>query len=301
MSRSDDYIQNALQAGKCAQQVRAYGISLIVTGASYNEVIEKIIAKITELGCEPAFPPQIALNDVAAHYLPMPGEDIIFSDQVCSLDIGVSYKGAIGDCAASVDLSGKHANLITASREALLAAQNILRVGLPIREIGRAITETIEKHGCVSVKNLCGHGVDEFVIHTDPSIPNYDNGNENTLQPGMTFAIEPFASTGAGLIYDAGGPTIFSFVAKRPVRSPITKEVLKKVLAKNGLPFSMHELIDAKTPAVKVKYALNDMMRSGIIQGHAPLVDEKHGMVSQAENTIVIDMDGTVHISTESE
>src|SRR5258706_1290048 len=94
-----------LHAGKLASEVRTYGKSLIKSGASYNGVIKKIGEKIVELGAIAAFPPQIALNDVAAHFLPQPDEDIIFSDQLVKLDIGVCFNGAIGDCAVSVDLS----------------------------------------------------------------------------------------------------------------------------------------------------------------------------------------------------
>lgn len=297
---NSDYIKNALHAGKIAKEVRSFGASLIQTGASYNNIIEKIIEKINSYpDCVPAFPPQIAINEVAAHFLPEPGTDIILNNELVSLDIGVCYKGAIGDCAISIDLSGENQKLVDASRMALLEAQKILKVGLPIRKIGEKIDEVITTHGFVSVKNLSGHGLGEYQIHTSPSIPNYDNHNEQVLEPNMTFAIEPFASNGAGLIYDAGNPYIFSFVQKRPVRSPITKAVLHTILQKNGLPFSFHELMSAGHSIGKIKLALAELMRLGIITGHAPLIDKKKGFVSQAENTIVIDENGIVHVSTE--
>ena len=51
-------IEDWKKAGKIAGQVLQYGKGLIVKGASYLDVIEKIEAKIKELGGEPAFPPR---------------------------------------------------------------------------------------------------------------------------------------------------------------------------------------------------------------------------------------------------
>ncbi len=147
--------------------MRAYGKGLIHRGASYNEVIGKIYDKISELKARPAFPPQIALNDVAAHFLPMPGEDIIFRVEVVKLDIGVCYNGAIGDCAVTIDLSGRHQVLIDAAEAALLAAEKSIRVGLPLREIGRIIETTASSFGLSPIRNLCGHGLGKFKIHTN--------------------------------------------------------------------------------------------------------------------------------------
>ncbi len=295
----EEYKQNFLKAGEIAGKVRAYGLSLITPGASYNTVITNILEKIQEYGAQPAFPPQIALNECAAHFLPEPDEDIIFKDEVISLDVGVSVHGAIGDCAATIDLSGKYQHIVDASREALLEALKVIRVGAKISDIGKAIETVAQKHGLEPVRNLSGHGLGEYIVHTSPSIPNYDTGTNDTITAGMTFAVEPFLTNGKGLIYDAGNPKIFSFSQKRPVRSPITKEVLKKIIAKNGLPFSMHELIDIKTPLFKVKYAIQDLLRNGIIQGYAPLIDENKGIVAQSENTVLVDDDGTVIITTE--
>ena len=96
---NQEYKQDFIQAGKYAGQVRQFGKELIKPGASYNEVVALIREKIRSLGALPAFPPQIALNDVAAHFLPTPNEDIVFSNEIIKLDIGICYRGAIGDCA----------------------------------------------------------------------------------------------------------------------------------------------------------------------------------------------------------
>lgn len=292
------YKEDFIQAGKLASQVRAFGKSLIKKGASYNDVIAKINRKIVEVGGRAAFPPQIALNDVAAHFLPQPNEDIIFSNEVVKLDLGVCYNGAIGDCAVTVDLSGKYQHLIDAAEAALLAAEQSIKVGLPIREIGKIIDQTISTFGLKPVRNLCGHGLGHYKIHMPPRIPNCDDQSTGVIQAGMTFAIEPFVTNGKGLIYDAGKPAIFGFAVNRPVQSDRARMMVAKIKTFDGLPFAIHDLIDTKMSIMDVHMGLAELMQLGIIVGYPPLVEEAHGMVAQAENSVLVDDDGHVLITT---
>lgn len=295
---SDSYKQQFLKAGSIAKEVRAFGKSLIKPGASYNAVLSQIRQRIADLGAIPAFPPQIAPNQVAAHYLPQPGEDLIFSTEVLKLDVGVCYQGAIGDCAVTIDLSGKNQALIDAAEEALLAAEKILTIGLPIREIGKIIEKTICLRGFQPIRNLSGHGLGPYQIHTDPSIPNYDDKSKGLITPGMTFAIEPFATTGKGLIYESGIPAIFSFVKEKQGLSAIAQSLLTQIKTFQGLPFSTHDLFSEKMPLTTLLQGLKELLRRQIIEGYGPLIEEKQGLVAQAENSILVDLDGSIFVST---
>lgn len=294
----EKYKQDFLRAGALASEVRAFGKALIVKGASYNGVIGQIRQKIAELGARPAFPPQIALNDVAAHYLPLPGEDIVFSDQVVKLDVGICYNGAIGDCAVTIDLSGKYQALVDAAEAALLAAEKIIKVGISTCEIGRAIEQEINARGFAPVKNLSGHGLGYYRIHMPPSIPNYDDKSNAIIRPGMTFAIEPFATTGKGFIYDAGNPTIFSFLKTRPLSSPLAKKLLTKIKSFTGLPFALHDLLAPDINIAELQKAVAEMLTAKVIAGYAPLLEKTLGMVAQAENSVLVDKHGQVFITT---
>jgi len=295
---NDKYKKDFAHAGSVTHAVRSFGKSLIIKGASYNDAIAQINHKILELGALPAFPPQIALNDVAAHFLPKPEEDIIFSDEVIKLDVGVCYNGAIGDCAVTVDLSGKFQELITAAEAALLAAEKSIQVGRKIREIGKIIEETISSYGLKPIKNLCGHGLGLYKVHTPPMIPNCDDKSSGVIKPGMTFAIEPFATNGHGAIYEGGTPCIFSFVADRPVHSEIAHALLKKIKTFKGLPFAIHDLIRHDLNLDDVKFGLAELLQAKTIVGYPPLIEKGHGMVAQAENSVLVDDQGKVFITT---
>lgn len=293
----ESYRQNFIRAGAIAGQVRAYGKSLISKGASYNQILLKIRQKIFELGAIPAFPPQIALNDVAAHFLTEPGQDIILSDELVKLDVGVCVEGAIGDCATSVDLSGKNQHIVDAAEAALYAAEGILKVGLPIKEIGRVIETTILSFGLQPVRNLCGHGLGFFKVHTPPLIPNYEDRSKGVLQPGMTFAIEPFATNGKGLIHEEGASTLFSLL-KPKAKSGLEEQLMELILTFKGLPFALHDLLAISLPLDEIRKGVDLLVASGAIGSYPPLVEEAGGLVAQAENSVLIDPQGHITITT---
>jgi methionyl aminopeptidase len=290
-------IEKLKKAGRIAAQVLEYGKNLIKKDASMTKVLDKIEEKITELGAKPAFPAQISCNHLAAHYCPDEEDKTVFSDQLACLDVGVHVDGFIGDTAVTVDLSEKYSDLIKASQEALDNAIKIIKPDVALSEIGKAIQETISKYGFAPVRNLSGHGLGEYKIHTQPNIPNFDNHDDTKIEKGMIFAIEPFASTGAGIVQDSGTATVFELINKKPVRNMITRQVLKEIETYNNLPFTTRWL--TKKFGAKAKFALREMEQLGMIHAHPPLADKDKGMISQAEHSILIDDDGNVVVLTD--
>ena len=279
-----------VKAGRIAAQALQYGKGLIKIGASLLEVTEKVEKKIVELGGEFAFPPQISLNDVAAHYCASPDDKTVFKQgDIIKLDVGVHVNGFVGDTALTVVLSDDKElnNLAQASREALNAALKIIKPGITLSEIGRTIHKEITERGFAPIRNLSGHGLAKFVIHDKPSVPNFDTGNDETLKQDQVVAVEPFASTGAGIIYESSNPTIFSVEGSKPVRSPMTRAVFKDLEAYNGLPFTTRWLVAKHGPG-KTSFALRELKNIGILKEFPPLPDKAHGLISQAEHTVIV-------------
>ena len=290
-------IEKLKEAGKIAAQALDYGKSLIKKNAPMVEVLDKIEEKIFELGAKPAFPAQISCNHIAAHYCPDEEDKTVFSDQVICLDVGAHVDGFIGDTAVTIDLSGKHEELVKASREALENAIKIIKVGVTLGEIGKIIQDTIQKYGFAPVRNLSGHGLGKYEQHTKPSIPNFDNGDNTKIEKGMAFAVEPFASAGAGIVQDSGIATVFSLGNKKPVRNAITRQVLKEIESYNNLPFTTRWL--TKKFGGKAKFALREMEQLGMLHSHPPLADKDKGLVSQAEHSVLVDGKGEVIVLTD--
>ena len=129
-------------------------------------------------------------------------------------------------------------------------------------------------------------------------IPNYEDKSTAIIKPGMTFAIEPFATNGKGAIFDSGKPTIFSFVRARSIPVSVNRVLVAKIKGFSGLPFAIHDLVSKDIPLAEVRKNVDELLKAGVIVGYAPLVEEGHGMVAQAENSVLVDKNGKVYIAT---
>ncbi len=277
------------KAGKIAAEALEFGGTLIKKGANVREICDKIDAKVISLGAKPAWPAQISLNHVAAHFTPDPDEEIILNDEVVCLDVGAHVNGAIGDNALSVDLSGKHSALIDAAKDALNEAMHLVHVGQEVGKIGKRIQEVIESYGFKPVKNLSGHGISPWVIHDVPSIPNFDNKDKTKLEKGQIIAIEPFATTGVGFIEEQETANLYSLVKTRGVRTPFGMEIMKFVDKNyNTLPFTTRWLVK-QFGLGKIKLALRELLQNGVIMSYPPLAEKSKGLVTVFEKTLLVD------------
>jgi len=276
------------KAGKIAGQVREYSKNLIKIDASLLEVTEKIEKKIFDLGGKPAFPVDLSINEVAAHYSALCDDSTIFKEKdIIKIDIGVSINGAIGDTACTVSLNGDK-NLIKASELALKEAIRLVRPGVKLFEIGQVIQDKIQEFGFSPIRNLSGHGLGLFQIHAKPSIPNYNNGNETTLGEDQIIAIEPFATTGSGLVMEGKPSQIYMLVNKKPVRDFFSRKLLIFIESNyNKLPFAKRWL-PKEFDKLKLEVSLNQLERGGILKQFPQLPEKSNGLVSQTEHTILV-------------
>jgi len=276
------------KAGKLTYEVLEYGKSLIKIDANVFSVIEKIEEKIKELEVKPAFPVQVSINEIAAHFIPL-SKDLIFKkDDLVKLDVGISVNGKIGDSALSVDL-GNNKDLIKASEYALQEAIKVTKLGIKISKIGETIEESIRSKGFRVIKNLSGHEIKEYEEHSGLTIPNYDNDDDTKLKKGQIIAIEPFATTGSGYVEDGKESGIYKIINIKNVRNDITKDVLKYIVEEyKTLPFSKIWLLK-KFPEFKVNFALRIMEKENILYQYKQLIEKSREKVSQAEHTLFID------------
>jgi methionyl aminopeptidase len=276
-----------VRAGEIAAECLKYGESLIKAGAIIREVLDKIEEKIIKMRGEIAFPAQSCINSVAAHYCPAEDDNTAYKEgDVVKLDIGVHIEGFVADTALSVNL-GDHDDLVKASQEALNNALKIIRPGIELKEIGRTIQETISSYNLSPIRNLSGHGLGPFLIHTKPTVPNFNNNDDTKLKEDQVIAVEPFASTGAGMIYESSNPTLFALKKAKPVRNLITRKVMNDLKQYNGLPFTSRWLTK-KHGIGKVNFALRELDNTGCITKYPPLPDKNKGLVSQAEHSVIV-------------
>lgn len=272
------------KAGKITAQMLLYGKELIKPDASLLDVATKIEDKIKEKGGFPAFPVNISINDIAAHYTPYPEDKLKFKKgDLVKLDIGVSFDGFLGDSAITIDL-GDNKDLVKVSEEALKAAIEIAKPNTKICELGKVIETTITNLGFKPIRNLSGHSMEINNLHAGLNIPNYENNNQQKLIEGQIIAIEPFATTknGSGLIQEEKESSIYMQIANKNIRDFSAKKLLTEINKFNGLPFAKRWF------NYPVNRSLNILKRESIIMEYGHLVEKNKALVSQAEHTIKV-------------
>jgi len=283
----DELLDLYREAGRIARRVLSAGEGMVRPGAGVLETVEAVEAMVLSAGAGLAFPLNCSFNEAAAHDTASEGDERVFSTgDLVKLDLGVHLDGYVADTAVTIDL-GDHGELVQASRAALDAAIALARPGITTGELGGAIQAAIEFHGYRPVANLTGHGLDRYLLHGPPGVPNIGHPGGMPLQEGQVVAIEPFASTGSGLVSEAARVEIFGQIAVRPTRLPSARRLLDLVRERHGMPFSRRWL-----DLPKRDVALANLVKQGIVRTYPVLHDVPGSFVSQAEHTLVILEDG---------
>jgi methionyl aminopeptidase len=147
------------------------------------------------------FPRQICIsvNEEVVHGLG--GTRRLEFGDIVSLDIGVLYRGYIGDTAKTVAVGGcevRAQRLMDVTEQALAEGIAQALPGRRVVDISRAVQNYVESNGFSVVREFVGHGVGR-VVHEEPQVPNFVESNKPSpkLRPGMTLAIEPMVNAGS--------------------------------------------------------------------------------------------------------
>jgi methionyl aminopeptidase len=175
-----------------------------VTTGSLDDKAERLIL---QAGGRPAFkgyrgyPKTIctSVNQEVVHGIPSPGV-ILREGDIISIDIGIVYRGYVGDTAATFpvgQVSEEKRRLIRVTKEALYMGIDRVRAGNRLSDVSYAIQTHVERHGFSIVRDFVGHGIGQQ-MHEEPQIPNFGRPHLGPkLQEGMVLAIEPMVNAGS--------------------------------------------------------------------------------------------------------
>ena len=289
-----DELEKWKEAGKLAHDALHFGKKLIEEGKSMLDITEKIENYVYHNGGKLAFPTNLAINNVGAHWTPSTKTTEKFQKgDLVKLDVGVHIDGYIGDNALTVEVgTEKYGKLIDTSREALNAAIEVAGPGINVGMIGYAVQTTIENRGYKPIANLTGHGIKRYNLHSGISVPNVKENGGAVLKPGDIIAIEPFVTDGAGRVGGKRNSNIYHVRQVRNIRDQKAAEMIDEIQHRyKGLPFAERWLHDIQTN--DATNSLTKLMRAGIVS-YYPVLDELgKGMVAQSEHTVLITNSGS--------
>jgi len=285
-----DEIKKLRKAGIIARRSLHKAKEVCGEGVSYLEVAEEAEKVIFDHGAKPAFPMNISVNSVGAHYTPIENDDKVFKKgDLVKLDIGCHVDGYIADNALTIEIgTSRHTSLIKAAEEALAVAIKTIRPGIRTKDIGKNIENMIESRGFKPISNLTGHELKRHVLHAGTSIPNVSKG-WTKIKKGMVLAIEPFATDGGGKVKEDQPGDIYKLEHKRNLKRE-DLEFYEWIENKYGtLPFAARWCEDYGDGHEKL---LRRLRRFGSAMNYPVLVEKKQGLVSQSEHTVIVTSKG---------
>ncbi|MEX2236421.1 MAG: type I methionyl aminopeptidase [Dehalococcoidia bacterium] len=139
----------------------------------------------------------VSVNDKIVHAIP--NRRSFREGDVASIDLGLTHRGFVADCARTVavgEVPSRVGLLIRTTEEALDIGIRELLPANHMGDVGAAIQEYSEARGFGVVREYVGHGVGRL-MHEEPQVPNYGKrGKGLTLRKGMVLALEPMLNMG---------------------------------------------------------------------------------------------------------
>ncbi len=302
------------QAGKIVKEVRELAVNEVHEGMKVLTLINFIESEIKKRGGLPAFPCNISINEVTAHYTSPTGDKTVINDgDMVKIDLGAHVDGYIADSATTVIVGSgegpftsnekvytreKELKMVETANEALNVAISNVRDGAVLGDIGNAVEKYVKSQGFLPVKNLTGHSLDQWNLHSGLSVPNVSENSHQIIEEGDVLAIEPFVTDGVGMVGDMKDTFIFRFLRDRPLRLVESRKLLDLIKKDyRSLPFSQRWL-EENSKIRKVNLAMRQLISSRAIYPYHVLREKSGARVAQAEHTVIVEADGCI-ITTE--
>lgn len=204
--KNAEEIQKMRVAGRLAAEVLEVVAPYVKPGVTTNEldrICHDHIVNVQKAIPAPlnyhGFPKSIctSVNHVVCHGIP--ADKPLKDGDIINIDITVIKDGFHGDTSMMFfvgEPSIKARRVVQIAHECLLIGIRMVRPGVRLGDIGHAIQRHAEQNGCSVVREYCGHGIGRG-FHEEPQVLHYGQpGTGVTLEPGMTFTIEPMINLG---------------------------------------------------------------------------------------------------------
>lgn len=192
-------------AGQLAAKVLEYAGTLAKPGVTTDEIDKAVHQMILDNNTYPSplnygkFPKSVctSVNECICHGIPdaRPLED----GDIVNIDVTVYLNGYHGDTSRMFHVgtvSPDAKQLCEVTHQALMAAIQECKPGVPFKKVGATIQAIADKHKYGVVKDFIGHGVGR-VFHCYPNVFHCKNNEPGVMVKGMTFTIEPMLTQGS--------------------------------------------------------------------------------------------------------
>ncbi len=296
MSHYDEEALEKLRlSGKILRETREEMRNFVHEDMPIIDICEKAEQLIREKGGKPAFPCNVSINEIAAHYTSPPNDNRrIPRKSIVKVDIGVHVDGYLTDTAVTICFNPEYKSLVETAEQALKTAINSIHPEMSTSKLGAIIEKTIKSHGFKPISNLTGHQVGRYLVHAGTSLPNVAQLSFSKIKLGEVYAIEPFVTLpdAVGRVEDGEEATIFRFLKSKSLKNPYAKQLLKHIEENfRTLPFA-ERWLQGIMPKGHYREAFRELLSSKALMGYPIFVEVSRKPVAQAEHTVLIVEDG---------
>jgi methionyl aminopeptidase len=259
------------------------------------DVCEKTEGLIRAKGGKPAFPCNVSINEVAAHYTSPPNDTLrIPEGSTVKVDLGAHVDGYVTDTAFTASFNPEGRSMANTAEQALKTVIENIHGDMALGKIGSLIETTIKNRGFKPISNLTGHSVGRYLIHAGTSIPNVAQVSLTKVKAGEVYAIEPFVTLpeAVGRVEDSPQTTIYRLLKAKSVKNESAEKLLKYIESNfRTLPFAERWLTGV-VPKEQHKTAFKELLASKAIMSYPVFVEVSKKPVAQAEHTVLLKDDG---------
>jgi len=293
----EDALEKFRLSGRILRETREEIKNFVREDMPIIDICEKAERLIREKGGKPAFPCNVSINEIAAHYTSPPKDDRrIPKKSMVKVDIGVHVDGYLTDTAVTICFNQECKSLVETAEQALKTAINNIHPEISTSKLGAIIEKTIKSRGFKPISNLSGHQVGRYLVHAGTSIPNVAQLSFSKIKLGEVYAIEPFVTLpdAVGRVEDGEEATIFRFLKSKSLKNPYAKQLLKHIEENfRTLPFA-ERWLQGIVPKEHYQKAFQELLSSKALMGYPIFVEVSRKPVAQAEHTVLIVEDGCV-------
>ncbi len=288
---------NLVKAGKIAARVLDEVTSRVSPGMRVLDVCTLAERLVLKYGGQPAFPCCVGVDHVVAHNTSPSDDHSRLPDAgLVKIDIGVHVDGYIVDTAKTVDIDGSFEAFVVAVEDALSETIALFTPGVKLGEVGSRIEGVIKTYGLRPIRNLSGHKIQRFRLHCDKSVPNVKVRSSDRIEVGECYAVEPFATNGAGMVVDSRLVYMFQNTGRDVELSGVVEKLRTHLRDRYG-PFPFASRWIRTHLNIDIVEALRVLLRNQLIRALPVQVEKSGRPVSHAEHTVFVTEEGPVVLS----
>ena len=186
--------QEYFKAGSIASRVRESIRKSVTSDARIIDICEEVESMIGKLGGKPAFPCNVCINEIAAHYTAEPDDNgRLHDNDIVKIDIGVHVEGYVADTATTVSFDPRFADLLDATEVTHNEVWSRSKEGVRLSEVGGIVSDVSKRRGFRPFVNLSGNSLDRNKFNAENQFLTHGSQDRFSLPKVKSTPSNPFS------------------------------------------------------------------------------------------------------------